>query len=87
MTLRWNKQLLIDYRKTFLSTEGQRVLADLRKRCPLLTDALSVSNGIDVNKLLFLEGQRSVLLHVYKMLGRDPNEEAAERAVNQMTGE
>lgn len=82
MRLRWNKQLIIDYQRTFNSEEGKRVLADMRKLCPFLTESINTTNGVDVNKLLIHEGRRSVLLHIYKMLHRDPNEEAPERAVN-----
>jgi hypothetical protein len=86
MALRWNRQLLIDYRNCFESPGGKRVLADLRKKCPLLTDALNVSNGIDIHKVLIREGEANVLKHIYKMLGRDPNEEAVSHARNK-TGE
>ena len=80
--LKWNKQTVIDYQSTFNTEKGKRVLADLRKRCPFLCDTINTSSGIDVNRLLYLEGQRSVLLHIYRMLRRDPNEEVPERAVN-----
>lgn len=87
MNSRWNKTLVRDYLKTFESPEGKRVLGDLSRKCPLLRDSIKVSGGVDVNKLLFLEGQRSVLLHIYKMLHRDPNAEAPTRAINEMQGE
>jgi len=80
--LRWNKQTVIDYHVTFNSEHGKRVLNDLRKRCPFLCDTINTANGIDVNKLLYLEGQRSMLLHVYRMLKRDPNEEVPTKAIN-----
>lgn len=83
MALRWNKQLIIAYHNTFNSPEGKLVLADLRKHCPMLTESIAVSGGIDVNKLLVYEGQRSVLLYIYKMLHRDPNEEVPDRARNE----
>ena len=75
------------YRNMFNSPEGKLVLADLRKRCPLLTSSVGTVGGVDVNKLLILEGQRSVLLHIYRMLNRDPNEEVANHAKNDFTGE
>ena len=82
-----NRQLLIDYKVVFESPEGKRVLADLRKRCPMLTDGISTTGGIDPNKVLVLEGQNNVLKHIYKMLRRDPNAEAPEQAVNRNKGE
>jgi len=82
MALRWNKQLVIAYKNTFESPEGKMVLADLKKRCPLLTGGLNTASGIDVNKILVLEGQNNVLKYIYKMLNRDPNEEAPSHAVD-----
>lgn len=82
MALRWNRQLVIDYQKVFNTPEGQRVLDDLRHRCPFLTDSIATSGGIDVHKLLYFEGQRSVLLHIYKQLHRDPNAERPDRVIN-----
>lgn len=82
-----NRQLLIDYKNVFESPEGKRVLEDLRKRCPLLTEPISTAGGIDPNKVLVLEGQNNVLKHIYKMLRRDPNAEPPEQAVNRNKGE
>ena len=83
MILRWNKQLVIAYKNSFESPEGKLVLDDLKKHCPLLTESINCSNGIDTNKLVYQEGQRSVLLYIFKMLRRDPNEEAPQKAVNE----
>lgn len=77
MNLKWNKPLLVAYHNTFESPEGQKVLADLKKRAPLLTDGLNAGSGIDVHKLLVLEGRSDVIKYIYKMLGRNPNEPAA----------
>ena len=84
MGLRWNKQLLLDYRNTFNSPEGKRVLADLKKRCPLLSGPLGIAKGVDVNMMLVMEGQSNIVKHIYTMLNRDPNEESPERAVNEV---
>jgi len=80
MTLRWNKKLLVAYRNTFDSPEGKLVLDDLKKRAPMLTEGVKASGGIDIHRLLVLEGRSDVLKYIYKMLSRDPNEEAAEKA-------
>lgn len=77
------RTIIADYHKVFESPEGSRVLKDLAKHCPLLTESISTAGGIDVNKLLYLEGQRSVLLYIYKMMKRDPNEETQSKAINQ----
>ena len=81
MTLRWNKSLILAYRNTFESPEGKLVLADLRKKAPLLTKG--VGPNTNVNTLLLSEGQANVIKHIYMMLGRDPNEEQLERAKNE----
>ena len=81
MALRWNKNLIVAYKNTFESPEGKKVLEDLRKRAPLLTNGLNGAT-VDVNMLLVLEGQSNVLKHIYKMLGRDPNEELPEHTKN-----
>lgn len=78
-----NKQLIIDYKQTFATDSGKRVLADLRRRCPMLTEAIDATKGVDVNRILIEEGRRSVVLHIYKMLKLDPNEERQTRAITQ----
>lgn len=87
MTLRWNKRLIVAYKNTFASPEGLRVLADLVKQCPQLTSADHLRGVLDANRLFVKEGQRSVLLYIHKMLGRDPNAEAPDHAVNDSIGE
>ena len=76
------KQLLMDYR-IFNTESGKNVLADLRKKCQLMDNALDTSNGIDTNKLCYLEGQRSVLTHIFKMLDTDPYEERQRKAITE----
>ena len=77
------KQLVQDYSLVFNSEHGRRVWEDLKKHCPLLTESINTAKGIDVNKLLFLEGQRSVFLYIHKMLNTDPYEKRASHAVNE----
>jgi hypothetical protein len=78
-----NKQLIIDYKKTFSTDSGKRVLADMRKKCPFLCETLAKGGVIDKDRLLFVEGQRSVVWYIYRMLHRDPNQEAPTRAINE----
>lgn len=59
------------YKRIFGTEDGQIVLGDLDKRCPLLRDALNTQNGVDVEKLLVEQGRRDVLLHIYKMINED----------------
>ena len=84
MPLKWDRKkqaLIIAYKNVFNSPEGKLVLEDLRKKAPILTNGISPNT--DMNTLLLLEGQGNVLKHIYKMLGRDPNEEQADRAKNE----
>jgi hypothetical protein len=83
MTLRWNKKVVVAYHNWWNSPDGQIVLEDLKKRNPLLTEGLKIDSGVDVNRLLVLEGQNNVLKYIYKMLKRDPNEEQPEKARNE----
>lgn len=84
MRLRFKKQLVIAYKNTFDSPEGKLVLEDLKRKCPTLTRPVGTSNGVDINTLLINTGQDNVLKHIYRMLGRDPNEEIV---ANVKTGE
>ena len=83
MPLRWNKKVVVAYHNWWNSPDGQIVLEDLKKRCPLLTEGLKVSEGVDVNKLLVLEGRSDVIKLIYKMMGRNPNEEVSQKAINE----
>jgi hypothetical protein len=83
MPLRWDKNLILAYKNTFESPEGKKVLDDLKKRAPLLKDGLKVESGVDVNRLLVLEGRSDVIKYIYKMLGRDPNEVQPAKATNE----
>lgn len=69
------KQLIIDYKTVFGSESGKNVLADLKKKCPLLTEGVNTKAGIDVNVLLVQTGREDVVKYIYKMAGKDPLEE------------
>ena len=77
------KELIIDY-KIFNTDSGKNVLADLKRKCPLLTEGVNTKAGIDVNVLLVETGREDVVKYIYKMLGRDPLEERDKYAI---TGE
>ena len=77
------KQLVTDYSLVFNSEHGKRVFADLRKKALLLDkSAKEVNPTLDVEALIYQEGQRSVLLYIFKMLNTDPYAERASHAVN-----
>ena len=63
-----NKKLLElknDYRITFNSEQGQRVLNDLEKRCHEFVTTFSKDNS---HETAFLEGQRSILIFLKAMI-------------------
>ena len=61
------KQLRAAYKLVFETPDGQRVLADLRRRCHVHTSTFSpTADEIFVN-----EGQRQVVLYIEDMLVTD----------------
>ena len=85
MTTEESQQLIIDYQQTFGSEMGQRVLADLKRLSKLNSSFVPIDNEgrIDPLQLMRNEGQRSVLVHIYTKLGKDPFETKQERAINE----
>jgi hypothetical protein len=59
------KQLQADYKITFGSDEGQRVLEDISIRCHERSTTFSKENS---HETAFLEGQRSIYLFIKAML-------------------
>ncbi len=75
------QQVLInDYKKAFGGESGANVLKDLKSRCPLLTDGVDLSKGVDEKVLLIMTGREDVVKYIYKMRGKDPLEERDEIA-------
>jgi hypothetical protein len=63
-----NKKLLElkeDYKITFNSEQGQRVLNDLEKRCHEFVTTFSKDSS---HETAFLEGQRSILIFLKAMI-------------------
>jgi len=58
-------QLKEDYKITFNSEQGQRVLNDLEKRCHEFVTTFSKDNS---HETAFLEGQRSTLIFIKAMI-------------------
>ena len=79
---RSRKSLIIDYKTVFASESGKAVLADLRRKAPLM-GGLDIRGGVDVNALLVNQGRVDVLVYIYKMMHKDPYEERDEKAINQ----
>ena len=59
------KELKEDYKITFNSEQGQRVLNDLEKRCHEFVTTFSKDNS---HETAFLEGQRSILIFLKAMI-------------------
>ena len=66
------KQLELNYKQIFNSTEGKEVLEDLKKRCSFYST--SHIKG-DSHESAFLEGTRSVVLCINNMLNKIPMED------------
>lgn len=65
------KQLVINYKTTFGSADGEKVLADLKKRCSFETTTFVAGDSHDT---AFREGQRAVVLFIQSMLNKKMEE-------------
>jgi hypothetical protein len=76
-------QLVIDYQETFNGEHGKRVLEHLRKISNLNRVVIPTDNNgrIDHLEVMRNEGQRSVVIHIYTMLNKDPCEVKQEKAI------
>ena len=61
------KQLTIDYKQTFGSESGEKVLEDLKKRCSFNTTTFVQGDSHDT---AFRERQRAVVLFINNMLNK-----------------
>lgn len=64
------KQLELDYKTTFGSENGARVLDDLKKRCSFHTTTFIKG---DSHESAYLEGARSMVLFINNMLNKKEN--------------
>jgi len=64
------KQLELDYKMTFGSESGERVLEDLKKRCGFI---MTTHIKGDSHESAYLEGARSVVLFINNMLNKKEN--------------
>lgn len=71
------KQLILDYKTAFMSDAGVRVLEDLIKKSTINRTVVSgdPSVPIDTNRLIYSEGQRSVLLYIQSKINHEPTKE------------
>ena len=71
------KQLLKDYKATFATEPGKRVLKDLFKQGHINKSSFNV----DSHKTAFNEGQRDIVLYINKMIELKPIERQ-EKGIN-----
>lgn len=61
-------QLLIDYKETFNTEAGKRVLHDLERKTTFGRPAVSGVGPIDEKRLIYSEAQRAFFLYILKKL-------------------
>ena len=70
MTPKEFRQLILDFKGTFATEEGQRVLDELSYECHE-NELTYIRN--DPNATAFNEGKRFVILHIRSRMATDPN--------------
>ncbi len=84
MLARKSKRELIEkYQGVFNSPNGKDILDDLCKQFTLLRNRVDSNKGVDVNRLLVMEGERNVLLYIYQMINKDPMAEQPSHAIGE----
>jgi len=78
------KQKLMDYKNTFLSETGRRVLDDLedvtfyfkKNTVPYVVDCRYLDNTgkIDINKVMRFEALRSLMFYIHDKINKVPKE-------------
>ena len=63
-----HRQLVAAYKKIFATDEGQQVLADLKRYSTLSRPSIVPGQPIDLQRVLYDEAQRAVLLYVIRKL-------------------
>ena len=78
------KQTIIDYQQTFGTEAGKRVLDDIKKLSKVLFAIVPYDNNgrLDLGAMAYKDGQRSVLVHIYAKLRKDPYEVKQSKAIN-----
>lgn len=74
------RQISIDYKSTFDSPHGKKVLYHLAKACYVMST--TVPRTFDKDMMLFREGQRSVVLNIMKNVNM--NLEQLEKLIREM---
>jgi hypothetical protein len=71
------RQLVIDYKRTYGTKAGKRVLSHMKAIAKFNIAFVPLDNigRIDTSEIMRQEGARSVIIHIESMLNTDPNEE------------
>jgi len=75
------KQTIIDFQQTFGTEAGKRVLAALRSHSKI-DSYLNLMKAFTPIQVAFAEGQRSMMMHIYAQLRKDPYEVRQKKAIN-----
>ena len=75
------KQTIIDFQQTFGTEAGKRCLANLRSRSRI-DGYLNLMSDATPIQVAFVEGQRSMMMHIYSQLRKDPYEVRQKKAIN-----
>lgn len=76
------RQLAMDFKDTFGSPYGLRVLEALGKRTTLNKPCLDKTGNVDLNKLPYEEGKRVMVLYIHEMINKDIETKKKVRARN-----
>jgi len=71
------QQNIIDYRQTFETVQGKRVLSHLKKLCQYnttISPPVGNDGHTDVYRVMYKEGQRCVITNIERMLNKDLGE-------------
>ena len=70
------QQLVMDYKETFLSEHGKKVLVHMKKlaRFNVATVPNDFTGRIDPLEVMRQEGMRNVIIHIETMLNKKPGE-------------
>ena len=79
---RSERQTIIDYHQKFGDEQGKRILEDLERRCVLVRHGIRHEHGVDVNRLLIMEGEADIFKYIKSMLEKDPDKKRQKKATN-----
>lgn len=79
------KQKIIDYQQIFDTEAGKRVLNDIKRLSKVLFAIVPMGNDgkLDPYMMAYQNGQRSVLVHIYAQLKKDPYAVKQVKAINE----